>query len=60
MVPVPVDAGQLADLIEMGFSDVKARKGVLGFASSAHLIHISVFLYVYSISSCYRLTNGPN
>jgi hypothetical protein len=27
MVPVPVDEGLLGDLMEMGFSDVRARKG---------------------------------
>jgi hypothetical protein len=27
MVPVPVDATSLTDLMEMGFSDVRARKG---------------------------------
>ena len=27
MVPVPVDASSLTDLMEMGFSDVRARKG---------------------------------
>lgn len=27
MVPVPVDAGHLADLVDMGFSDIRARKG---------------------------------
>lgn len=42
MVPVPVEAGALADLIEMGFSDVKARKGVLGIALSACLVLIFV------------------
>jgi hypothetical protein len=28
MVPVPVDAGHLADLVDMGFSDIRARKGI--------------------------------
>ena len=44
MVPVPVDAGQLADLIEMGFSDVKARKGMSDIAISMRLVLIYVCL----------------
>ena len=29
MVPVPVDISLLADLMEMGFNDVRARKGLV-------------------------------
>ena len=29
MVPVPVDSALLSDLMEMGFSDVRARKGLV-------------------------------
>ena len=29
MVPVPVDSGLLSDLMDMGFSDVRARKGLV-------------------------------
>ena len=45
MVPVPVDAGSLADLMEMGFSDVRARKG--------QFIAFILFIFLRSSFLCY-------